>query len=212
MTPWSPEGIQILGCPIAVAVSQPFLRPRKWSRSRRRCVPASCRARSIRMTTAQCERLTCRGRRTWRQVECDQTPGGPPSVRLAFCQGLARYGRHAIPWRYFALGARGERPVAFGERGISAQSVAPRWNMGGILAWRVLFARRFARLGATWDVRHGLLARVAPLLRGGVEWQCGNAVNHRHDRPRCGSCVVRFQVSSAYVTSVHSVVAIQRRK
>ena len=58
--------------------------------------------------------------------------------------------------------ARGESPPAFDERGILAAGVAPSSHTGGILSRRALPARRLARLGATPDFRHGLLATAPP--------------------------------------------------
>ena len=48
--------------------------------------------------------------------------------------------------------------LAFDERAILATCVAPRPNTDGIFSRRALFARRLARLGATPDSHHGLLA------------------------------------------------------
>ena len=57
-----------------------------------------------------------------------------------------------------SLAARGESPSAFDERSILVAYVAPPSNPGGILGRRALSARRLARLGATPDFHHGLLA------------------------------------------------------
>jgi hypothetical protein len=291
----SPKGIQILGCLIAFAVSQPFLRQRKWSRSRRLCVPASYRARSIRATTAPCARLSVAATAKERSdakvaarlattaaqhsgVKSGSVPprgmAGPPAI--AGVSHVAPSPRHT--WflrrtpeiaaesfdtrveevrRFEAGNENGQREnggdgdgrsVDQGSacrcpgddnsrgqdepggpsgrdgrpKGCISTSLSPRrgdWLWGVIDRDSILgpypyidVASLLGSRGVRWDVRHGLLTRVASLLRGGVEWQCGNAVNHRHDRPRCGSCIVRFQVSSAYVTSVDSVAAIRSRK
>ena len=58
-----------------------------------------------------------------------------------------------------ALAARGERLAAFDGRCILAGCVAPPSNIPDILGRRALPARRLARLGATPDVHHGLLAQ-----------------------------------------------------
>src|SRR5947208_667765 len=56
------------------------------------------------------------------------------------------------------LAARGESLTAFDGRCIPAGCVAPRSNTPGILGRRALPAGRLARLGATPDFHHGLLA------------------------------------------------------
>ena len=56
--------------------------------------------------------------------------------------------------------ARGESLAAFDGRCIPAGCVAPRSNTPGILGRRALPAGRLARLGATPDFHHGLLART----------------------------------------------------
>ena len=56
------------------------------------------------------------------------------------------------------LAARGESLAAFDGRCIPAGCVAPRSNTPGILGRRALPAGRLARLGATPDFHHGLLA------------------------------------------------------
>src|SRR4026209_426188 len=57
-----------------------------------------------------------------------------------------------------ALTARGESPTAFDGRCIPPGGVAPPSNIPDILRRRALPAGRLARLGATRDFRHGLLA------------------------------------------------------
>jgi hypothetical protein len=59
-----------------------------------------------------------------------------------------------------ALAARGESLTAFDGRCILAGCVAPPSNMLNILSRRALPARRLARLGATPDFHHGLLAKL----------------------------------------------------
>ena len=59
--------------------------------------------------------------------------------------------------------ARCESPAAFNERYILAARVAPPSNTGGILGRRVLSARRLARLDATPDFHHGLVAWILVL-------------------------------------------------
>src|SRR6188768_2374290 len=56
------------------------------------------------------------------------------------------------------LAARGGSPAAFDGRCIPPGCVAPHSNTPGILNRRALPAGRLARLGATRDFRHGLLA------------------------------------------------------
>src|SRR5205809_2819077 len=58
------------------------------------------------------------------------------------------------------LTARGESLAAFDERCIPAGGVAPPSNTPGILSRRALPAGRLARLGATPDFHHGLLAAL----------------------------------------------------
>jgi len=60
------------------------------------------------------------------------------------------------------LAARGETLAAFDGRCILAGCVAPSSNTAGILGRRSLPARRLARLGATPEFHHGLLASPAP--------------------------------------------------
>ena len=57
-----------------------------------------------------------------------------------------------------APAARGESLAAFDDRCIPACGVAPPSNTPGILSRRALPAGRLARLGATPDFHHGLLA------------------------------------------------------
>ncbi len=57
-----------------------------------------------------------------------------------------------------ALAARGKSHAAFDGRCIRGGGVAPPSNIGHILSRRALPARRLARLGATRDFHHGLLA------------------------------------------------------
>src|SRR5206468_2246050 len=57
-----------------------------------------------------------------------------------------------------SLAARGESRAAFDGRCIPGGCVAPPSNTGGILSRRALPAGRLARLGATPDFHHGLLA------------------------------------------------------
>src|SRR5438477_12412651 len=59
-----------------------------------------------------------------------------------------------------ALAARGESLAAFDGRCIPGGCVAPPSNTAGILGRRALPAGRLARLGATPDFHHGLLARA----------------------------------------------------
>src|SRR5436309_9743931 len=56
------------------------------------------------------------------------------------------------------LAARGESLAAFDGRCIPAGCVAPRSHAPGMLGRRALPAGRLARLGATPDFHHGLLA------------------------------------------------------
>ena len=56
------------------------------------------------------------------------------------------------------IAARGESQPAFDERRILAAGVAPPSNTGGMLGRRAWSARRLARLDATPDFHHGLLA------------------------------------------------------
>src|SRR5438128_11837546 len=62
-----------------------------------------------------------------------------------------------------SLAARGESLAAFDGRCILAGCVAPPSNTPGILGRRALPSRRLARLGATPDFHHGLLALEADL-------------------------------------------------
>ena len=55
------------------------------------------------------------------------------------------------------LAARGESPAAFDRRCIPAAYVAPRSHTAGIFPRRALPAKRITGLGATLDLRHGLL-------------------------------------------------------
>src|SRR6267143_4952711 len=59
------------------------------------------------------------------------------------------------------LAARGESLAAFDGRCIPAGCVAPPSNTPGILGRHALPTGRLARLGATPDLHHGLLAAVA---------------------------------------------------
>ena len=59
-----------------------------------------------------------------------------------------------------ALAARGESLAAFDGRCIPGGCVAPPSNTAGILSRRALPAGRLARLGATPDFHHGLLAAL----------------------------------------------------
>src|SRR5712664_2339694 len=68
----------------------------------------------------------------------------------------------------FALPARGESLAAFDGRCIPAGCVAPRSNTPGILGRRALPAGRLARLGATPDFHHGLLASAALVAAAAV--------------------------------------------
>src|SRR5438128_5980734 len=79
-----------------------------------------------------------------------------------------------------SLAARGESLAAFDERYIPASGVAPPSNTPGILSRRALPAGRLARLGATPDFHHGLLARD---LDGGFG---------RHLKHPNGGAVVRW--------------------
>ena len=56
------------------------------------------------------------------------------------------------------LAAHGESPTAIDGRCIPALGVARRSNIPDILPPRALIAGRLARLGATRDFHHGLLA------------------------------------------------------
>src|SRR5262245_53558405 len=58
------------------------------------------------------------------------------------------------------LAARGESLAAFDGRCIPAGGVAPRSNTPGILGRRALPAGRLARLAATPDFHHGLVAKL----------------------------------------------------
>src|SRR6266700_2074074 len=60
------------------------------------------------------------------------------------------------------LAAGGESLAALDGRCIPAGHVAPRSNTPGILTRRALPAGRLARLGATPDFHHGLLAPAKP--------------------------------------------------
>src|SRR5262245_2063318 len=92
------------------------------------------------------------------------------------CRGRARQpgqGRRspAMTTRHHSmLAARGESLAAFDGRCIPAGGVAPRSNTPGILGRRALPSGRLARLGATPDFHHGLLAAllvIAGLTAGG---------------------------------------------
>ncbi len=63
-----------------------------------------------------------------------------------------------IPSRLTGLAARGENPAAFGRRCTPAGGVAPRSSIPDTLTRRALPAGRLTALGATPDLRHGLLA------------------------------------------------------
>ena len=65
---------------------------------------------------------------------------------------------HALSTFQSNLAARGEGLAAFDGRCIPAGCVAPPSNTPGILGRRALLAGRLARLGATPDFHHGLLA------------------------------------------------------
>ena len=80
-----------------------------------------------------------------------------------------------------ALAARGEGLAAFDGRCIPAGCVAPPSNIPDILGRRALPAGRLARLGATPDLHHGLLASQpsqAPLA-GLFNEQQGPVANYR---------------------------------
>jgi outer membrane protein OmpA-like peptidoglycan-associated protein len=62
------------------------------------------------------------------------------------------------------LAVRGETLVAFAGRCIPGGGVAPPSNTAGILSRRAWPAGRLARLGATPDFRHGLLASLVAVL------------------------------------------------
>ncbi|HLG56658.1 MAG TPA: hypothetical protein VI485_15070 [Vicinamibacterales bacterium] len=66
--------------------------------------------------------------------------------------------------RRLGLAARGESPAAFDERCIPPGGVAPPSNTPGIFGRRALPAGRLARLGATRDFHHGLLASLAVVV------------------------------------------------
>ena len=60
------------------------------------------------------------------------------------------------------LAARGATPAAFGRRCIPSGCVAPPSNIPDILSRRALPAGRIAALGATPELRHGLLVTTLP--------------------------------------------------
>jgi membrane fusion protein, multidrug efflux system len=74
----------------------------------------------------------------------------------------------------YILAARGESLAAFDGRCILPGSVAPPSNTPGILGRRALPARRLARLGATPDFHHGLLAVIAAAALGVSVAACGS--------------------------------------
>src|SRR5690349_15950988 len=67
--------------------------------------------------------------------------------------------------KFVGLAARGTTPAAFDTRRTPSGGVAPRSNTDGILARRALPVGRIARLGATRDLHHGLLAQRPRLRR-----------------------------------------------
>ena len=92
------------------------------------------------------------------------TPGvskayGSQALNLRDALQAAGVDRQDTAQQSTRLAARGENQSAFDERRILAACVAPSSNTGGILSRRALSTRRLARLGATPDFRHWLLAR-----------------------------------------------------
>src|SRR5436309_11948290 len=95
--------------------------------------------------------------------------------------------------------ARGEAPAVFGRRCIPADCVAPRSNIGHILARRALSAGRLAGLGATLEFHHGLLTARG---RSGDYATVSALLARKQKAPRKSSSLRSLKVTDSFKTFV----------